>query len=159
MPKRNNYIKWNDYFMQLAHLTSKRSKDPNTQVGSVIISPDNKIIGIGYNGFPKGCSDDIFSWDKPDKYNYVIHAETNALLNCHNFNDIKGCILYTTLFPCATCTTLIIQLGISKIIYDSDKYHEEKSFIKSREMLDHVNIPYEKFNYHEELIDHPNNIQ
>lgn len=145
MKKREDYITWKEYFMKLAHLTSERSKDPNTRVGAVIVSPDNKIIGMGYNGLPNGCSDDDFSWDKPEKYNYVIHAEVNAIINSVNLSNVKNCVLYTTLAPCNECVKLLIQVGIKKIIYDSDKYHNEDKFIKAREMLDYVKIPYEQY--------------
>ena len=142
MPKRNDYISWNDYFMKLAHLTSKRSKDPNTQVGAVIVGENNKIIGVGYNGLPRGCSDDEFSWETPEKYSYVVHAELNACINANDFNSLKGATMYSTLFPCSECAKVIIQLGIKKIIYDDDKYHNHDTFVKSRQMLDAVQIPY-----------------
>ena len=85
--KRNGYITWDEYFMGVAKLSAMRSKDPNTQVGACIVSEDNKILSMGYNGFPKGCSDDEFPWDKIDedpynrKYFYVTHSELNAILN------------------------------------------------------------------------------
>lgn len=85
--KRANYITWDEYFMGVASLSAMRSKDPNTQVGACIVSNDNKILSMGYNGFPQGCSDDEFPWGKgdPDPYNdkyfYVTHSELNAILN------------------------------------------------------------------------------
>lgn len=142
--KRDNYINWNNYFMGLARLTAQRSKDPSTQVGSIITN-DNKVIGMGYNGFPNGCDDDHFSWDRPDKYFYVVHSELNAVLNSNNFDRLKGGVLYTTLFPCNECVKTLIQVGIKKIIYESDKYSDKDEFIKAKEMLDYVKIEYEKY--------------
>lgn len=148
--KRLDYISWDKYFMSIAILTSHRSKDPNTQVGACIVNSDNKIIGIGYNGFPKGCDDDHFPWSKTatneleNKYLYVCHAELNAILNC-NQQVCKGCKLYVTLFPCNECTKVIIQTGISEIIYIDDKYSGENSTIASKKMLDFVKINYSKY--------------
>ena len=86
--KRSDYISWDEYFMGVAHLSGMRSKDPNTQVGACIVSPDNKILSMGYNGFPKGCSDDEFPWERENdndrnltKYPFVTHSELNAILN------------------------------------------------------------------------------
>jgi dCMP deaminase len=119
--KRQDYLSWKQYFLELAILTSKRSKDPNTQVGAVIVDNLNKIVSVGYNGFPRGCSDDQFPWCKEDGLNnknlYVVHAEINAILNSSN----KGEILYTTLFPCNDCTKALIQYGIKKIYYKDIK--------------------------------------
>ena len=142
MTKRTNYISWETYFMKIALLSAQRSKDPNTQVGTCIVSQDNKIIGIGYNGMPRGCSDDKFSWNKPEKYLYVCHAEQNALLNANDFSKLKDSILYTTLFPCNECTKNIIQLGVSKIYYLEDKYSDSKEIIASKKMLDSAKIDY-----------------
>jgi len=145
MLKRTNYICWNEYFMGLSQLTAQRSKDPSSQVGCVIVDDMNKIIGLGYNGLPNGCNDDHFSWNRPEKYFYIIHAEMNAIINCNDFKSLKGATLYTTLFPCSECAKIIIQTGIKKIIYDDDKYIDQESFIKSKEMLNYVKIPYIKY--------------
>ena len=104
MKKRGDYISWDDYFMGVAFLSAQRSKDPNTQVGACIVSPDKKIVGIGYNGFPRGCSDDELPWEREGewvetKYPYVCHAEVNAILN-KNAASVEGCALYVALFPC-----------------------------------------------------------
>ena len=115
------HISWDQYFMGVALLSAKRSKDPSTQVGACVVNQDKRIIGIGYNGFPTGCSDDVFPWGKTDenslntKYPYVVHAEPNAILNCTS--NIKGATLYVTLFPCNECAKLIIQSGIKHIVY------------------------------------------
>lgn len=144
----NKYISWDEYFMGVAALSSKRSKDPNTQVGACVVNTDKRIIGIGYNGFPMGCSDQIFPWGKQDpnylntKYPYVVHAEPNAILNCSS--SLKGATLYVTLFPCNECAKLIIQSGIKRVIYGSDKYHDAESSLASRKMFDAAEIVYEK---------------
>lgn len=142
MPKRKNYISWEKYFMEIAKISSLRSKDPTTQVGCCVVDNYNRIIGIGYNGMPRGCSDDTFSWDKPDKYLYVCHAEQNALLNSTNFNMLNGSTLYTTLFPCNECAKIIIQLGVSKIFYLEDRISTET--YASKKMFDTVDIKYYK---------------
>ena len=131
--------------MGVAILSSKRSKDPSTQVGCCIVSSENKIIGIGYNGFPKAISDDDLPWEKgaeylDTKYPYVVHAEANAILN--STISLKGATAYVTLFPCNECTKLIIQSGIKKIVYMDDFHHDEKETIASRRMLDLAGIPY-----------------
>ena len=112
--KRGDYISWDEYFMGIAMLAARRSKDPNTQVGACIVSQDNIIISTGYNGMPKGCSDDTFPWDRTGeetKYPYVVHAELNAILNA-NGRDLRGSKLYVALFPCNECAKAIIQSGL-----------------------------------------------
>ena len=147
MDKRTDYISWDEYFMGVAHLAALRSKDPNTQVGCCIVSEDNKILSIGYNGFPKGCSDDEFPWDKMDedpynrKYFYVTHSELNAILN-YRGGSLEGSKLYVTLFPCNECAKAIIQSGIREIIYFSDKYAETANIRASKRMLDAAGVRY-----------------
>ena len=142
-----DHISWNEYFMGVAVLSSKRSKDPNTKVGACVVNADKRIIGIGYNGFPFGCSDDEYPWGKNtnylnSKYPYVVHAEPNAILNCTS--SLKGPTLYVTLFPSNECAKLIMQSGIKRVVYASDKYHDQDSFIASRRMFDSAGICYEK---------------
>lgn len=138
--KRNDAIKWDDYFMAVAFLSAMRSKDPSTQVGACIVNPDKRIVGIGYNGFPRGCSDDELPWDRvaddelDTKYPYVCHAEVNAILN-KNSAEVKGCSIYIALFPCNECAKVIIQSGIAEVVYLSDKYSETTSMRASRRML------------------------
>ena len=147
--KRLNYLSWDDYFMGIVQLSSMRSKDPSTQVGACIVN-NNKIIGIGYNGFPLGCSDDILPWGKKSeneletKYPYVCHAEMNAILNKNN-QSLKNCTIYVSLFPCNECAKLIIQSGIKKIIYLSDKYNKTKQNIASKKLLNMANITYNNY--------------
>ncbi len=148
MKKRSNYISWDEYFMGVALLSAKRSKDPNTQVGACIVNDKNKIVGAGYNGLPIGCSDDEFSWSKEGefldtKYPFVCHAELNAILNNIGM-DLKGCTIYTALFPCNECTKAIIQSGISTVVYLSDKYEQSDSARASKLMLEKAGITYRK---------------
>ena len=143
--KRKDYLSWDDYFMQLAVLTSKRSKDPNSQVGACIVDDQNKIVGIGYNGLPKGMNDDNFNWSRTNsflnsKYPYVCHAEMNAILNSNNISNLKDTTIYTTLYPCNDCTKLIIQSGIKKVIYLENKYPDVDSFVASKKMLEECGI-------------------
>ncbi|XP_043561171.1 deoxycytidylate deaminase [Chiloscyllium punctatum] len=148
--KREDYLEWSEYFMAVAFLSAQRSKDPNSQVGACIVNPENKIVGIGYNGMPNGCSDDILPWartasDKLDtKYMYVCHAELNAILN-KNSADVKGCTMYVALFPCNECAKLIIQSGISKVTYMSDKYRDMPEMKASKLMLDMAGVQCSKF--------------
>ena len=124
--KRENYISWDEYFMGVAKLSGMRSKDPNTQVGACIVSQDNKILSMGYNGFPIGCPDDEFPWaregeDLDTKYVYTVHSELNAILN-YRGGSLEGAKIYVSLFPCNECAKAIIQAGIRTIIYEVDKY-------------------------------------
>lgn len=144
MNKREGYISWDEYFMGIALLSAKRSKDPNTQVGACIVSNNNKIMSVGYNGFPLGCSDDEFPWDRTGdeldtKYPYVCHAELNAILN-NAGGDLKGCKIYVALFPCNECAKAIIQSGIKEVIYISDKYATSPGTIASKRMLNAAGV-------------------
>ena len=144
--KRGDYISWDEYFMGIAMLAARRSKDPNTQVGACIVSPDNIIISTGYNGMPKGCSDDVFSWarsgeENETKYPYVVHAELNAILNA-NGRDLRGSRIYVALFPCNECAKAIIQSGIREIVYLSDKYSGTMGNLASKKILDAAGVTY-----------------
>ena len=135
--KRTDYISWDEYFMGVAMLAARRSKDPSTQVGACIVSPENIIISTGYNGMPKGCSDDEFPWDRvgeETKYPYVVHAELNAILNA-NGRSLRGSRLYVALFPCNECAKAIIQSGVREVIYLSDKYATTPTTLASKRML------------------------
>eukprot|EP00123_Amoebidium_parasiticum_P007754 comp18340_c0_seq1/m.19446 comp18340_c0_seq1/g.19446 ORF comp18340_c0_seq1/g.19446 comp18340_c0_seq1/m.19446 type:complete len:237 (-) comp18340_c0_seq1:502-1212(-) len=148
--KREGYICWDDYFMAVAFLSAQRSKDPNSQVGACIVNEEKKIVGIGYNGMPNGCNDDDLPWarhaDDPldTKYPYVCHAELNAILNKNSAN-VKNCTMYVALFPCNECAKLIIQSGIRKVIYCSDKYHDKMEFVASRRLLDMAGVTCQQF--------------
>ena len=140
MPKRSDYISWDEYFMGIAKMSSMRSKDPNTQVGCCIVSQENRILSVGYNGFPMGCSDDEFPWDREGedplqtKYLYTTHSELNAILN-YTGGSLAGSKLYGSLFPCNECAKAIIQSGIKEVIYDCDKYADTPSVIGSKRMM------------------------
>ena len=150
MPKRSDYLSWDEYFMGIAILSSYRSKDPSTQVGACIVNDHNKIMSVGYNGFPIGCSDDQFPWEREGdaydtKYPYVCHAELNAILNYRGTGSMKGAKLYVTLFPCNECAKAIIQSGIKEVIYRSDKYADAESTIASKKMFEQTGVIYRQF--------------
>eukprot|EP01031_Cornospumella_fuschlensis_P025860 gene25860-31228_t len=148
--KRDNVMPWDDYFMAVSFLSAMRSKDPSTQVGACIVNEEKRIVGIGYNGFPKGCSDDELPWDREGdneletKYPYVCHAEVNAILN-KNSADVKGCTMYVALFPCNECAKVIIQSGIQEVVYMSDKYAAKPTMIASRKMFNLSRVALRQF--------------
>lgn len=149
--KRQDYISWDEYFMGIAKLSGMRSKDPNTQVGACIVSPDNKILSMGYNGFPVGCSDDVFPWNREgdpldNKYFYATHSELNAILN-YRGTSLEGSKLYVSLFPCNECAKAIIQSGIREIIYEVDKYAKTPAVIASKRMLDAAGVRYRQYEH------------
>ena len=142
--KREDYINWDEYFMGVALLAAERSKDPSTQVGACIVDESNRILSTGYNGFPHGCSDDEFPWNRDEslgetKYQFVVHAELNAILNARG-NSLSGSKVYVALFPCNECAKAIIQAGIKEVIYLSDKYHDTPSTTASRRMLNAAGV-------------------
>ena len=142
--KRTDYINWDEYFMGIALLAARRSKDPSTQVGACIVSAENIIISTGYNGMPKGCSDDEFPWEREGtdtKYPYVVHAELNAILNA-NGRDLRGSRIYVALFPCNECAKAIIQSGVKEVLYLSDKYKDTMGNFASKRMLDAAGVKY-----------------
>lgn len=142
--KREGYISWDEYFMGVAKLSALRSKDPRTQVGACIVSPKMRIIGIGYNGFPHGISDDLFPWGREDenyletKYPYVVHAEVNAILN--STKELDNATLFVTLFPCNECMKVIIQSGIKEIVYLGTQDEEGNLYKASMRLLEATNI-------------------
>lgn len=153
--KRQGYINWDEYFMGVALLAAQRSKDPNTQVGACIVSGENScygsnvIISTGYNGFPIGCSDDEYPWEREGssnetKYPFVVHAELNAILNAHG-KSLLGTKIYVALFPCNECAKAIIQAGIKEVIYLSDKYHDSDGSKASRRMLTSAGVKISRF--------------
>ena len=149
--KRTDYITWDEYFMGVAKLAGMRSKDPNSQVGCCIVSKDNKILSMGYNGFPKGCSDDDFPWAREGdpletKYLYVTHSELNAILN-YQGESLKGAKLYVSMFPCNECAKAIIQSGIETVIYELDKYPDSDSVRASKRLMDAAGVRYYKYNH------------
>ena len=149
MAKRDDYLSWDEYFMGVAMLASYRSKDPNTQVGACIVNSKNRIMSVGYNGFPMGCSDDEFPWERQGsaydtKYFYVCHAELNAILNSRDSN-LEGCKIYVALFPCNECAKAIIQSGIKEVVYMADKYANSDSVIAAKRMFDTAGVKYRAY--------------
>ena len=142
--KRTDYIAWDDYFMGVSLLAADRSKDPSTQVGACIVSDDNRILSTGYNGFPQGCSDDDFPWNRDasageTKYNFVVHAELNAILNAGG-KSLVGSRIFVSLFPCHECAKAIIQAGVKEVVYLSDKYNGTDSDNASKRMLNAAGV-------------------
>ena len=138
--KRMDYLSWDEYFMGVAMLSAQRSKDPSTQVGACIANRDHKILSVGYNGMPTGCSDDVMAWERDGslldtKYLYVCHAELNAILN-NDGGSLKGAIIYVTLFPCNECAKAIIQSGIREVVYWHDKYADTPAVQASKRMFE-----------------------
>ncbi|XP_015112828.1 deoxycytidylate deaminase isoform X2 [Diachasma alloeum] len=147
---RTDFIAWDEYFMAIAFLSAQRSKDPHTQVGACIVDEMKRIVAVGYNGMPRGCSDDEFSWNKSSedeldsKFLFVCHAEMNAIMNKNSY-DLKNCTIYVGLFPCNECAKMIIQAGIKKVIYMSDKNSQKTQTIASKMMLDAAKVEYRQF--------------
>lgn len=147
--KRTDYLSWDEYFMGIAAMSAMRSKDPGTQVGACIVSQNNRILSMGYNGFPNGCSDDAFPWCREgdaleNKYFFSTHSELNAILN-YRGGSLEGTKMYVTLFPCNECAKAIIQAGIKTIIYDCDKYANTPSVIASKRMLKAAGVKYSPY--------------
>lgn len=155
--KRKDYLSWDEYFMGIALLSSMRSKDPSTQVGSCIVNSENRILSVGYNGMPSCCSDDTFPWERDgdglnSKYLYVCHAELNAILNCST-GSVRGCRVYTTLFPCNECAKAIIQSGISEVVYMCDKYAETDNVKASKRMFDTAGVKYRPYSFADKSVE------
>ncbi len=148
--KRTDYISWDEYFMGIAMLSAERSKDNNTQVGACIVNRENKIVSVGYNGMPTGCSDDEMPWERSaespldTKYPFVCHAELNAILNC-NIGNLSGCTLYVTLFPCNECAKAIIQSGIKRVVYYENKYADSDAVKASCLLFSRCGVEYEEY--------------
>ena len=153
--KRKEYLDWDEAFMLMSMLIAKRSKDPSTQVGACIVGQNNVIIGLGYNGHPRGCHDDKIPWVREGatldvKYTYVVHAEANAIMNANS--SVKGCRMYISLFPCNECAKMIIQSGIAEVVYTSDKYAEVDIFKASHNMLRMAGVKLRQYTPKNELV-------
>ena len=138
--KRTDYISWDEYFTGVSLLSAQRSKDSNTQVGACIVSDENKILSVGYNGMPRGCDDDLMPWAREGefletKYPFVCHAELNAILNRPTVS-LKNSRIYVTLFPCNECAKAIIQSGIKEVVYREDKYADSDGVKASKRMFE-----------------------
>ena len=148
--KRSDYISWDEYFMGIATLSAQRSKDNSTQVGACIVNREHKIVSVGYNGMPTGCSDDDMPWERSGdspldtKYPFVCHAELNAILN-YTGSKLKGARVYVSLFPCNECAKAIIQAGIREIIFLSDKYADSESVRASKRLFDLTGVTYRAY--------------
>lgn len=157
MTKRLNYLTWDEYFIALAKLTAMRSKDPSTQVGACIVSADNRILSVGYNGAPNGFDDDNFPWNRQGenletKYPYVCHAEMNAVLNYRGTRkDFENARIYVDLFPCNECAKIIIQSGIKEVVYLSNKYKDSENNIASRRLFDSCGIEYRQIDLEKQI--------
>ena len=155
--KRTDYLSWEEYFMAVAQLSARRSKDPSTQVGACIVNKNKRIIGIGYNGFPTGCSDDELPWSREGnlldtKYPYVCHAEMNAITNASNKPDLDGGSMYVSLFPCNECAKLIVQVGLKEVVYLSDKYADDDKFVAARKIFQLAGVKTRVFTPERKLI-------
>lgn len=142
--KRQDYISWDEYFMGISILSAQRSKDSNTQVGACIVSADNKILSVGYNGMPTGCDDDSMPWEREGdfldtKYPFVCHAELNAILN-RSAVSLQNARIYVSLFPCNECAKAIIQSGIKEVVYWQDKYADTDGVIASKRMFEMAGV-------------------
>ena len=148
--KKQDYLTWDQYFMGVAKMSAMRSKDPHTSVGACIVGENNKILSMGYNGMPRGCSDESFPWEREGdnpldtKYVYVCHAELNAILN-YEGHSMKGARIYTTLFPCNECTKALIQVGIREVIYMDDLYPDSASVVAAKKMMKAAGITYRAY--------------
>lgn len=146
--QRKDYLTWDEFFMGVAQLAAKRSKDPSTQVGACIVGSDNRILSVGYNGTPNGFDDIYFPWDREGneldtKYLYVVHAERNAILNYRGSSrDLEGAKIYVDLFPCNECAKEIIQSGIKEVFYLEDKYAHTNGVIASKRLFDACGVTY-----------------
>lgn len=155
---RKDYFDWDETFMQMSKVIANRSKDPNTQNGACIVDRNHIILGLGYNGFPRGCGDGDLPWCREGgfcetKYAYVVHAEENAIYNTNA--STEGATLYCTLFPCNECAKTIIQKGIAEVVYESDKYHDNDPWVVSRKMLDLAGVKCRQYSVKNNLVFEP----
>lgn len=154
--KRTDYITWDEYFMGISLLSAQRSKDSNTQVGACIVSEDNKILSVGYNGMPTGCDDDEMPWEREGdfletKYPFVCHAELNAILN-RSTGSLKNARIYVSLFPCNECAKAIIQSGIKEVVYGDDKYADTDGVRASKRMFDMAGVKMRKYSFSDRTV-------
>lgn len=140
---RDDYITWDEYFMELAKISAKRSKDKDKQVGACIVDINNKVISLGYNGMPYGMADNQFNWNDIVKWQFVVHAELNAILNAKQ--DLKGCRIYCTLRPCNECAKAIVQSGIDEVIYLEDFKPEAEYMLNASIILKQGRVKVRQF--------------
>lgn len=140
---RQDAISWDECFMRMTHVIAERSKDPSTQVGAVLVNEKNVVLGMGYNGFPRGVANDALPWEREGKYAdtkyaYICHAEENAVYNASGATE--GCRVYCNLFPCNECAKTIIQKGVREVIFESDKYHDTDACVAARRLLEAAGV-------------------
>ncbi|MDO8626194.1 MAG: dCMP deaminase family protein [Candidatus Magasanikbacteria bacterium] len=145
---RSNAISWDECFMRMAHVIAERSKDPSSQVGAVIANQHNVVMGLGYNGFPRGIHSDKFPWEREGKfldtkYAYICHAEENAVYNSNI--PVRGCKVFTTMFPCNECAKMLVQNGVAEIIFELDKYPDQDIFIAAKRLFDAAGVKYREY--------------
>jgi len=140
-------LNWDEYFMLQAMLASFKSKDPSTRVGCVIVDENHHQVTMGYNGMVAGIDETRLPWGKDksvplkyQKYGYVVHSETNAIL--HATRSLKDCTAYVTLFPCNECAKLIASKQIKEVIYLSDKHSSTEGTQMSKYLFDLAGISY-----------------
>lgn len=131
-------MNWNQYFLQMIQTIRLKSKDPNTQIGCVIVGPDKEVRSTGYNSFPRNLNDNVPArLERPEKYFWIEHAERNAIYNAARVGiPLKDCSIYMQILPCTDCARAIIQSGISKIIYNHDEWLKFQSEHYNSEVLD-----------------------
>jgi dCMP deaminase len=134
---------WDRVWISIAQIIKQRSKDPNTQVGAVVVSPNNRSMHCGYNGFPVGVKDTPKRWERPTKHDFILHAEKNAILNSKE--NLEGWTLYVTLFPCVLCATIIIQSGIKRVVYGEKPHRPQSKYDLSTEIMVEAGIAIEKY--------------
>ena len=150
MDKRSDYLSWDEYFMAIALISAERSKDPDTQRGVCLVSSDNRILSVGYNGAPNGYSDETFPWKKignplNTKYMYECHSELNTILGYRGFRqDLEGAKIYVDVFPCHECAKAIIQSGIKEVIYLKDDSADVESNMVAKKMFSECSVQYRK---------------
>ena len=125
---------WDDYYLQICKVVAGRSKDPNTQIGCVIVGPAHEIRTTGYNSFPRGIRDDVPErLVRPEKYLWIEHAERNAICNAARCGTaLEHCRIYVEIMPCMDCARAIVQAGIQEVVvsakrmaqYSSDYYDQ-----------------------------------
>ncbi|XP_028134575.1 deoxycytidylate deaminase isoform X2 [Diabrotica virgifera virgifera] len=145
MAGRSDYMEPNEYFMEVAKLAAKRSKDPKTQVGACIVNRDKVVVSIGHNHMPKDSDGFFWAGKEENPYNnklmYVVHAEMSAILK-RTIADISGCTMYVTFFPCNECSKAIAETGIKEVVYYDDNPGE---YIQCSQIIfDRVGIQYRR---------------
>lgn len=150
--QRTHTASWDETFMNIAEVVKQRSKDPVTQVGACIVSSDNRILSLGYNGAPNGFDDNDFPWGKVGEYSetkhaYVVHAERNAILNFRgSLKEFDGSKLYVTYFPCNECAKEIAQVRIKEVIFCVEPDWEKDKYKSSKILLEKIGISFRKLN-------------